>query len=124
MMCSDDGCGSGTDGGDGPRQTDPLNARQVDAYSFMHSTIVHLREGDGESWAINLSGDLAETHRAQKGFGGNFKKVWSVELQSLEQPDYTAVNWDVVLERAVYAFDMNDPLLAEFNWPTKAELRK
>src|SRR4051812_30630920 len=90
--------------------------------AIMQSTIVHLHEGDGDSWAINLTGDLAETHRTQKGFGSKFKKVWSLELQSLELPDYSLVDWDAVLERAIYAYDMNDPLISNYEWPLKAEL--
>jgi len=90
----------------------------------MHSTTVHLHEGDADSWAINLAGDLAESHRAHKGFSDGFKMVWSLEIQSADQPDYSKVDWDAVLERAIYAYDMNDPLLTEFEWPLKTVARK
>lgn len=90
----------------------------------MHSTVVHLHEGDGESWAINLAGDIAENHRAEKGFGTNYRKVWSLEIQSVEAPDYALVDWDAILERAIYAYDMNDPLISEFEWPMKAGIKE
>lgn len=87
------------------------------AYSIMYSTVVHLHEGEGDSWAINLAGDIAQMHRAQKGVGANFRKVWSLELQSGELPEKSRVDWDAVLERAIYAYDMNDPMIEKFDWP-------
>ncbi|MFN7140765.1 MAG: hypothetical protein ACK4UN_15620 [Limisphaerales bacterium] len=90
----------------------------------MHSTIVHLYEGDADSWAINLGGDMAESYRARKGFGADFKEVWTLEIQSDNMPELNVVDWDAILERAIFAYDMNDPLLSRFEWPHKAVARK
>ncbi len=87
----------------------------------MNSTIVHLHKArDAEdSWALNVVGDISGVWRAEKGFGGTFEKVWSLELQSREAPDLRAVDWDAVLERAIIACDLSDPLIADFQWPVK-----
>lgn len=101
-----------------------LKRGRAGAYSFMYSTLIHLHEGDGDSWAINLVGDIAEMHRAEKGMGNRFRKVWSLELQSEEAPDMSRIDWDAVLERAVYAYDMNDPVISKFKWPLKGGMKE
>jgi len=80
---------------------------------------IHLHRGDADSWAINVPGGLAENFRAVKGVSHQFQKVWSLELQSAEPPELEKVDWDAVLERAIYAYDMNDPLISDFAWPLK-----
>lgn len=90
----------------------------------MYSTTVHLHEGGADAWALNLLGDLGEVHRAEKGMGNNFRKVWSLELQSEKAPDLSRVDWDAVLERTIYAYDMNDPLISNFEWPIKGVVKE
>jgi hypothetical protein len=87
----------------------------------MDSKSIHLHKAkDAEdSWAINLVGDHSGVWRAQKGFGQNFEKVWSLELQSPQAPDLAQTDWDVLLDRAIEAYDMNDPIIAKFQWPIR-----
>jgi hypothetical protein len=86
----------------------------------MDTKIIHLHKGNADdAWAINLVGDLSGVWRAEKGFGHSFYKVWSLEVQSPEAPDLLHVGWDAVLERAIYAYDLNDPVLSNFEWPLK-----
>jgi hypothetical protein len=87
----------------------------------MNSKIVHLHKAtDAEdAWAINLVGDFSGVWRAQRGFGQNFQKIWSLELQSDTEPDLAHVDWDAVLEQAILSADMNDPIVPDFHWPMK-----
>lgn len=87
----------------------------------MESTNVLLyKSTDAEdSYAIKLEGDAPDTWRAQRGYGAAFRKVWTVELQSQRPPDVKEVDWDSVLTRMVEAYDMNDPVIATFQWPLR-----
>ena len=88
----------------------------------MNTRIVHLHRGkDAEdAWAINLVGDKSGVWRAERGFGNNFEQVWSLELQSESEPDFQSVDWDALLERAINAYDLRDPIMTDFNWPIRA----
>ena len=92
------------------------------AYWVMNTQIVHLhRAKDAEdAWSINLVGDKSDVWRAERGFGNDFERVWSLELQSPKEPDLHSVDWDAVLERAINAYDLRDPIMTDFIWPIKA----
>lgn len=85
----------------------------------MESNIIHLHKAiDAEdSYAICLNDDPRETWRAERGFGQRFEKVWSVELQSKAKPRVPAVNWEAVLDRAIQACSLSDPVVSNFTWP-------
>jgi hypothetical protein len=84
----------------------------------MQTTVFLHQAADAEdSFAIALPGDTRGGWRAQKGFGSNFKKVWTIELQSAEPPSIQAIDWDQVLLRAIEAYTMNDPIITNFAWP-------
>ena len=72
-----------------------------------------------DAHAVCVEGDPSDTWRVRKGFGQKFKKVWSVELQSKTAPAAMEVDWDAVLERAIEAYDLSDPVLTNFEWPRK-----
>lgn len=59
------------------------------------------------------------TWLAQKGFGSDFEKVWSLELQSASEPS-GAINWESVLDRAIEAYHLSDPVISQFEWPQLA----
>jgi hypothetical protein len=89
----------------------------------MEATIVHLHKAtDAEdAYALCVAGDKRESWRAERGFGQNFEKVWSVELQSDRRPNQLEVDWDAVLDRAIEAFNLSDPVIANFQWPTQQQ---
>jgi len=88
----------------------------------METMLVHLYQAsDAEDcFALAIEGEPEETWRAVRGFGQKFQKVWSVELQSSEAPDFLRTEWDTVLERVIEAYDLNDPLITDFHWPRQA----
>jgi hypothetical protein len=57
---------------------------------------------------------------ARSGFGSQLEPVWSLELQSETGVQLETVDWDVVLERAVEAYRLSDPVLTNFEWPKVA----
>ena len=84
----------------------------------MHTTVFLYEAADAEdSFAIALLGDTRGSWRAQKGFGSNFKKVWTIEFQSAKPPSIQAIDWDQVLLRSIEAYTMNDPIITNFAWP-------
>jgi hypothetical protein len=85
----------------------------------MQTTTIYLHEAkDAEdSYALSLPGDADGVWRAEKGFGGKFRKVWTLEFQTAEAPSVQAVDWDAVLVRAVEAYSMNDPVITNYIWP-------
>ena len=85
----------------------------------MESTIVHLHQAlDAEDcFALAVEGEASGTWRAVRGFGQNFQKVWTIELQSTQTPSLLHTDWDAVLERVIEAYDLNDPLITDFEWP-------
>jgi hypothetical protein len=85
----------------------------------METRTVHLhRASDAEdSFALALEGDSSGTWRATRGFGQDFQRIWSVELQSERSPDVLFTDWDAVLERVIEAYDLNDPVITDFDWP-------
>ena len=88
----------------------------------MDSTnILLLKASDAEdSYALAAEGDGQGVWRAQRGYGSVFENVWTVELQSEGRPELRQVDWDAVLERAVEAYDLNDPVIANFEWPLRS----
>lgn len=92
------------------------------AYWPMHSTNVDLLKASdaADSYAVAAEGDDVQgPWRAERGYGSAFQKVWSVEFQSRTQPDLRQVDWDAVLDRAIEAYDLNDPIITDFEWPLR-----
>jgi hypothetical protein len=85
----------------------------------MNASTVHLHEAaDAEdSFALSLEGDSRRTWRAEKGYGQKFQQVWSVELQSRATPKLSRVDWPAVLDRVIEAYQLSDPVIADFEWP-------
>jgi hypothetical protein len=85
----------------------------------MHTVNVNLfKATDAEdAFAIHLPGDAEGQWRAERGFGSDFQKVWTVEFQSDNEPGRWHTDWDQVLGRAVEAYSMNDPVITNFHWP-------
>jgi hypothetical protein len=88
----------------------------------MNSLTVNLfKARDAEdSFAIALAGDPPGKWRAVSGFGSDFAREWTVELQSAAQPELATVDWNGVLDRAIQAAEMSDPVIADYNWPAAA----
>ena len=88
-------------------------------YWAMESIQVHLHAAtDAEdSYALSVGSETVRKWRAERGYGSTFQQVWSVELQSKAVPDLGQVDWRAVLERVIEARDMNDPVIANFDWP-------
>ncbi|MFO1501949.1 MAG: hypothetical protein U1G07_26835 [Verrucomicrobiota bacterium] len=87
----------------------------------MESIKVHLHQAiDAEdSFALSLGDDHPPPWWAERGFGRNFQMIWSVELESDSRPDVQQVDWDLVLQRVVEAYDLNDPVITDFVWPLR-----
>lgn len=85
----------------------------------MESCTIHLYQAtDAEgSFALRLPSDPPDRWRAQTGFGRTFQKIWSIDFQSASTPDQRLINWETVLERAVEAFNLSDPVITNFDWP-------
>jgi hypothetical protein len=71
-----------------------------------------------EAYAIRTPND--ERWLARSGFGSQFEPVWALELESEESADQRAVDWEQVLERAIEAYRLSDPVLTNFEWPSPA----
>ena len=54
---------------------------------------------------------------ARSGFGSQLEPVWSLELESETPAELETVDWDVVLERAIEAYRLSDPIVTNFDWP-------
>src|SRR4051794_40505842 len=89
-------------------------------YWGMESLTVHLHKAPDaeEAYALSL-GHEPKRWRAERGYGSEFQKVWTVELQSVRAPELDNVDWDAVLERVIEAADLNDPLISDFAWPLR-----
>jgi hypothetical protein len=87
----------------------------------MESVTVHLHKAtNGEdAYALAVEGDERSSWRAERGYGSAFQKAWSVELQSSTRPELARVDWDAVLDRVIEAHDLNDPVIAGFQWPLR-----
>jgi hypothetical protein len=86
----------------------------------MEVMTLHLFKADDaeDSFAIKVAGD--SSYRGRRGFGQQFKNVWSLEIQSEQKPDLVFVDWDKMLDRAVEAYEMSDPVLTNFDWNNPA----
>ena len=90
----------------------------------MQTTIFLHEAEDGEnSYALSLPGDAEGAWRAQQGYGGKFKQVWSVDFVAGEAPSDRGVDWDQVLTRAIEAYSMSDPVITNYRWPMLAGAR-
>lgn len=54
---------------------------------------------------------------ARSGFGSQMEPIWTLELQSNQPVEQRHVNWGAVLERAIEAYRLSDPIVTNFNWP-------
>ena len=55
---------------------------------------------------------------ARTGFGSAFDPVWTLEIQSAQPVDRSRVDWENVLERAIEAYRLSDPVITNFKWPS------
>lgn len=68
-----------------------------------------------EAYAIRLPHE--EKWLAQSGFGSQLEFAWNLEIQSEGACDRKRVDWEAVLERAIEAYRLSDPVLTNFRWP-------
>jgi hypothetical protein len=68
-----------------------------------------------EAYAIRFPRE--ERWLARSGFGSQLEPVWTLEIQSVEVIDLKSVDWDQILERAIEAYRLSDPVLTNFDWP-------
>jgi hypothetical protein len=54
---------------------------------------------------------------ARTGFGSDFEPIWTLEIQSAQPADRPRVDWENVLNRAVEAYRLSDPVITNFDWP-------
>lgn len=73
---------------------------------------LHRARDAEESYAIRLAGE--QSWRSRIGFGSQFEKVWNVEFQPAMEVDLELLDWDPVLDRAIEAFRMSDPIVTNF----------
>lgn len=70
-----------------------------------------------DSFALRLSTDPSRHWRAQHGFGKEYEQIWDVEFQSKSLPPFHLIQWDSVLQRAIEAYNLSDPVITNFAWP-------
>ena len=68
-----------------------------------------------EAYAIRFAKE--ERWLARSGFGSQFEPAWTLEVQSEEGIDVKSVDWEQMLERAIEAYRLSDPVLTNFDWP-------
>jgi hypothetical protein len=68
-----------------------------------------------EAYAIRFPRE--ERWLARSGFGSQLEPVWTLEIQSVEVIDLKSVDWNQILERAIEAYRLSDPVLTNFDWP-------
>jgi hypothetical protein len=71
------------------------------------------RDSD-ESYAIRAKGD--EHWRAVTGYGSNFEKIWTVDFEGPVPSDLSSIHWEAILDRAVEAYRLSDPLVTTVDW--------
>ena len=74
-----------------------------------------------EAYAIRFAPD--QTWLARTGFGSQLQQVWMLEVLSESRVDRCRVDWDAVLERAIEAYRLSDPVITNFNWPDLSPTR-
>ena len=85
--------------------------------------MVHLYQAKDadQSYGLRLAGDPLDTWRWERGYGKDFEKVWTVELQSEgEIPGNTQIDWEAVLDRVLEAYQLSDPVISNYHWPVAA----
>ena len=87
----------------------------------MEAVTVYLRKASNaeDGYALFLDKEGSAPPRAERGLGSSFEQAWAVELQSHEKPDLHSVDWDAVLDRVIEAYDLNDPVITDFEWPLR-----
>lgn len=93
----------------------------------MESINLHLLNAKDatDSYVLAAEGDAeGPPWKAERGYGSALDKAWSVELKSRVLPDLRQVDWDVVLDRMIEAYDLNDPEIAGFEWPLRSLSRR
>jgi hypothetical protein len=64
-----------------------------------------------ETFAIRLPTDNPHTWRAERGYGGSFQKIWTVEFEMKDDETVESLDWDALLIRAVEAYRLSDPVI-------------
>ena len=68
-----------------------------------------------EAYAIRFPRD--QKWLARSGIGSQLEPVWSLELQSETPVEQGSIDWEVVLQRAIEAYRLSDPVVTGFEWP-------
>ena len=68
-----------------------------------------------EAYAIRFPQE--ERWLARSGFGSQLEHAWNLEIQSEAPLDRYTVDWEAVLDRAVEAYRLSDPVVTNFDWP-------
>ena len=71
-----------------------------------------------ESYAIRFPKE--DRWLARFGFGSQFEPAWNLELQCAKPLERYSVDWEVVLDRAIEAYRLSDPVITNFEWPIQA----
>jgi len=79
-----------------------------------HLQLYKARDAE-EAYAIRLRN--GDAWLARTGFGSQFDPVWSLELQTPTAADQNWTDWESVLERAIEAYRLSDPVITNFEWP-------
>lgn len=87
---------------------------------FMSKLLVDLYKAGDDTYAIRLADNRTTGWLAEKGFGGDFTKVWTVEFTGPEMANGDSNAWDALLERAVEAYNLSDPIVTNVSLPKVA----
>jgi hypothetical protein len=75
---------------------------------------LHKARDAEECYAIRIAGE--KTWRATNGFGSDFERIWTIEFQGPVPTDLSVVQWEALLDRAVEAFRLSDPIVTNLDW--------
>ena len=78
---------------------------------------LHKARDAEESYALKFPAE--EKWLARSGFGSELDSVWSLEVQTEDDFARDKVNWEAVLDRAIEAYRLSDPVVTNFQCPTQ-----
>ena len=73
------------------------------------------------AYALKMDEDPGGNWRAKRGYGSNFVKLWSLDVEGDPVPSLEKIDWEAILDRAIEAYQLSDPVLANFHWPVLQE---
>jgi hypothetical protein len=81
----------------------------------METVTIQLYKARDAEEAYAIRRPEPENWLARSGFGSQFEPVWTVEFQGSFSSE--PVDWQSVMDRAIEAYRLSDPIVTNFQWP-------